>query len=57
VLTTETQLDGSVEREGLDLLGETRAGGLSVQYVDVKGEVASSATSSSLSVGRPLYEF
>jgi hypothetical protein len=28
VLTTEMQLDGSVEREGLELLGELRAGGL-----------------------------
>jgi hypothetical protein len=30
VLTMEMKLDGSVERNGMELLGESRAGGLSV---------------------------
>jgi hypothetical protein len=57
VLTTEMELDGSVERKGVALLSESRAGGLSVQHVSVKREVASSATRPPVSVGRLLYEF
>jgi hypothetical protein len=32
VLTTEMQLDGSIERKGVTLLGKSRAGGLPVSW-------------------------